>query len=286
MAKESSPNSDSNTSAAEPAQPSLLASYLAGGIGGLIVECAYFPLDTLKTRVQTRHVAEVQKNVIKTSTKGPHLFSGIQSTAMSAFPVGFAYIFGYNKGRQYLRRLFPNLSENAENILGGAAAELSCNLIRGPFEIVKQQMQVGLGRSLHETITGIYKAQGIRGFYTGVLPLLFRDVPYSMTFMPVYEQVKKRGHPTDWKWTLLSSATAALVASFITQPMDVLKTRLMTSRQSSKTLTSTLSHIISSEGITGLYRGFPYRLVSALYFGMVFFSVYEWARIGLEKYIG
>lgn len=260
-----------------PKEPLLLSTYIAGGIGGLVVECAYFPIDTIKTRMQ----AMVHKNKVEVGSmmKGG-LYQGIQATILSAFPVGFGYIFGYNYSRSLMNKWLPNLNEHYVNLCGGIFAEVCCNAVRCPFEVSKQQMQVGLDRSLSATVRNIYKTSGVSGFYKGMLPLILRDAPYSASFMPIYEYLKKirkldSTRELSFYDHLVNSAVSATIASFLTHPMDTVKTRMMTQRYDNSSFFETANQHYREHGIRGFYRAYLLRMVNAIYFAMVFFGVYE-----------
>lgn len=72
-------------------------------------------------------------------------------------------------------------------------------LLRTPFEVVKQQMQLGLDHRLRDAFANIYKLRGFRGFYAGYSSLLLREIPYSAIQMPTYEWMKRftKRHKSD-----------------------------------------------------------------------------------------
>lgn len=61
-----------------------------------------------------------------------------------------------------------------------------------PTENVKQKMQAGLHSSAKETIAAILKSSGAKGFYTGYLTTVVREVPFSFIQFPIYEWLKVR----------------------------------------------------------------------------------------------
>ena len=249
--------------------------YVAGGIGGLVVECAYFPIDTLKTRWQSTHLGN------HSSKARWGLFSGIQATALAAFPVGFAYMAGFNWTSARLHTWYP---EHFSNLLGGVVAEIMACMVRTPFEVVKQQMQVGLDPSVSKTISSIVKTRGVIGIYSGILPLLLRDAPYSAIFMPVYYALKSKSDHQQTVWAHLANcALAASLAVTVTQPMDVIKTRMMTTRGDKLTFRNAAKAVHQQNGFLGFYTAFSLRFLNAIYFAVVFMSVYEFASQQLQK---
>ena len=54
-------------------------------------------------------------------------------------------------------------------------------VVRGPFEIVKQNMQAGKG-STAQLVSSIYISHGLRGFYRGLSSLIIREVAILLVF--------------------------------------------------------------------------------------------------------
>lgn len=69
--------------------------------------------------------------------------------------------------------------------------------MRVPTENVKQKMQAGLHGTASETVNAILKTGGVRGFYTGYLTTVVREIPFSFIQFPIYEWLKVilRGQP-------------------------------------------------------------------------------------------
>lgn len=62
--------------------------------------------------------------------------------------------------------------------------------MRVPTENVKQKMQAGLHRTASETVNAILRDGGPRGFYTGYLTTVVREIPFSFIQFPIYEGLK------------------------------------------------------------------------------------------------
>ena len=67
--------------------------------------------------------------------------------------------------------------------------QMAC-LVRVPTENVKQKMQAGLHGTAAETVNAILKTGGVRGFYTGYLTTVVREIPFSFIQFPIYEWLK------------------------------------------------------------------------------------------------
>lgn len=64
--------------------------------------------------------------------------------------------------------------------------------IRNPFEVVKQQMQLGLHKTTLDAVRTIAAVDGVKGFYAGALPTLARDLPFGACQFLMYEALKRR----------------------------------------------------------------------------------------------
>ncbi|KAJ1893778.1 hypothetical protein LPJ66_005561 [Kickxella alabastrina] len=75
----------------------------------------------------------------------------------------------------------------------------------------------------------------------------------------------------------LSGAGSSALALFLIYPLDTLKTRLQT-HPTHKTAHQTLQHILSTQGIQGLYSGLSTNLLNQLLNGFVYFYAYSAVR--------
>ncbi len=55
------------------------------------------------------------------------------------------------------------------------------------FQVVKQQMQIGLHRSTGDTVRSILRSDGVRGFYAGYLSTVIREIPFDALEFAIYE---------------------------------------------------------------------------------------------------
>ena len=115
-----------------------------------------------------------------------------------SFPATALYFFGYDCTRHYMQKNAPSASPHLSSMAGAVMAELLCNSFRNPFEVIKQQMQVGLDSTISRTCMSIHKAKGFfgnqrltLGFYSGFSSLILREIPYSMIQLPFYEMLKR-----------------------------------------------------------------------------------------------
>ncbi len=97
-----------------------------------------------------------------------------------SFPYSFAFFYVYETTRSLLRDHY------LRNVIGSVLAEIAGNLIRNPFEVIKQQLMVGRSDKIVYSLKEIYNKKGLSGFYTGLGPTLARDICFSAIQLPLF----------------------------------------------------------------------------------------------------
>jgi solute carrier family 25 S-adenosylmethionine transporter 26 len=160
-------------------------------------------------------------------------------------------------------------------------------------------MQLGLGHSTKETAQYILSHSGLKGntysctfsrigFYQGIDSLILREIPFSAIQFPIYEFFKKRelkknnGGYLTWAQNAQNGACSGGIAGFLTCPIDVAKTKLMTSRDGKyKNLIDALAKVTTEEGFMKLFSAAHIRVFNLSFGGIVFFSSYEFFKKNL-----
>jgi len=146
------------------------------------------------------------------------------------------------------------------------------------------------------SVTYIAKTEGLLSLYSGVLPTLVRDAPFSGIFFAVY--TKTKGFLEEQKnelagkilphssKTFFSGLFAGAIATLITHPADVLKTRLQIrssngSFADGRVLLLELNNLLREEGIRGLFVGVFARVVKRALSSALTWSLFEkWTGSG------
>lgn len=116
----------------------------------------------MKTRIQSR-LRICVKTGGKPKLQYNGLYKGISMNTMSG-PSGILYFWVYEKTKFHLEKKISYMSyPSVCHLLGGGLGELSSILVRNPFEVVKQQMQLGLDKRATDTFRSIYRLKGIKG---------------------------------------------------------------------------------------------------------------------------
>lgn len=119
--------------------------------------------------------------------------------------------------------------------------------------------------TLFTSVVRVLKEDGILSFWNGNLASVIHRFPYSAINFSTYEYcrkftVEKIGFNETPMVRLFCGAIAGGIACFACYPLDLLRTRLTVMQRSACGLhaagiTNSITHIIKSEGLRGLYKG-------------------------------
>ena len=255
---------------------------------------AMYPVDTIKTRVQTG-----QTNALRITG----LYQGVWGSLAGQVPYGVLTFGSYEIYKEKLQRAFPQTRPAFLVALAAVCGDLTGSGLLCPSEVVKQKLQAGIFASTREAIAGIWSKRGIQGFYEGYFGALTRDVPFRVAQLTTYEltksiylsikqqkqqqqkKKKKKTAPSDETLSLTSIEAAtcgALAGTFsaaITTPLDRIKTLMMTdSAAYGGNVLSCTAKILRDEGMAGLTKGLVPRVTYIAPSVIIFFIAYEKAQ--------
>eukprot|EP00123_Amoebidium_parasiticum_P005544 comp16715_c0_seq1/m.14990 comp16715_c0_seq1/g.14990 ORF comp16715_c0_seq1/g.14990 comp16715_c0_seq1/m.14990 type:complete len:280 (-) comp16715_c0_seq1:41-880(-) len=270
------------TMVAEAASPSLAISLMAGGLAGTSVDVVLFPLDTLKTRLQS-----AQGFAKAGGFRG--VYSGLSSVVVGSAP-GAALFYGtYEMSKHYLDSISSPQYSSVVHMVAASLGEVAGCLVRVPTEQVKQRMQAHPGSSAMQTVRGIVADYGVLGMWRGYSSLIMREIPFAIIQFPLYEKLKVLKKQYDgkidpWEAAICGSISGG-TAGAITTPLDVVKTRIMLAKdihgREYGGIFDTFSRILKEEGWRRLYSGIVPRTMWISVGGCVFFGVIESAKKAL-----
>ena len=213
-----------------------------------------YPLDTLKTRIQSPSYQKLYRNPNGTANRALYrgLYQGIGSVILVTIPSSGAFFTTYEALKFALNEYIPPNStlyvpSAAIHSVSSAGAELVSCAILTPAEVLKQNAQVVLkdGKSKRGSPTievlKNFRKQPTK-LWRGYTALAARNLPFTALQFPVFEHLKeyfiaKRkqkndGKPVDGIFeratiTAMSASIAGSGSAWITTPIDVVKTRIM-----------------------------------------------------------
>ena len=272
--------------------PSFQTALLAGALAGTTVDLSLFPLDTLKTRLQS------SAGFLK-SGGFSGIYRGIGSALVGSAPGAAFFFCTYEGAKDMLGRQYSEGGHGGAltHMVAASLGEVAACAIRVPTEVVKQRAQAGLhgGSSAAAlgAILGQYSIHGLRAvwreLYRGWGITVFREVPFTVIQFPLWEALKSWGRERRGDGREVSAVESGLYGSFagavaagLTTPLDVLKTRVMLSRER-VSVVETCARMMREEGVRPFFAGLAPRVTWISIGGAIFLGSYQWAVNTLRR---
>ncbi|KAK5162558.1 hypothetical protein LTR04_003416 [Oleoguttula sp. CCFEE 6159] len=191
-----------------------------------------------------------------------------------------------------------NRLTSLDYFLASGTSGILTAIFTNPIWVIKTRMlstgrnAPGAYRSISHGTKSLYRAEGIAGFYRGLLPSLFGVSHGAIQFM-AYEQLKNhwavgsgggRRELSNWDYLLLSAGSKVFAGS-ITYPYQVVRARLQTydANQKYRGAGDVVRQVWAREGIGGFYKGLGPNIVRVLPSTCVTFLVYENMKFYLPR---
>ncbi|XP_027810342.1 mitochondrial S-adenosylmethionine carrier protein isoform X3 [Marmota flaviventris] len=244
---------------------SALRRMMAGGVAGASVDLILFPLDTIKTRLQSP-----QGFYKAGGFRG--IYAGVPSAAIGSFPNAAAFFLTYEYVKWCLYTDSSSYLMPVKHMLAASAGEVVACLIRVPSEVVKQRAQVSASSRTFQIFSDILYEEGIQGLYRGYKSTVLREALWSW----------RQEHVVDSWQSAVCGAFAGGFAAAVTTPLDVAKTRIMLAKAGSSVaggnVLSALRGVWQSQGLAGLFSGVFPRMASISLGGFIFLGAYDQTR--------
>lgn len=260
------------------------------------MDLSLYPLDTLKTRLQS-------SSGFSRSGGFRGIYSGVGSALIGSAPGAALFFVSYEGVKAWFRapRERTGLlgkddhdgwtTEPLSHMAAASIGEVAACAVRVPTEVVKQRAQALQGTSSSAVLRQILDRRKIAGvglvgvwreLYTGWSVTVMREVPFTVIQFPIWEALKEaRGRKTGrekvsaWESGLFGSLAGA-VAAGATTPLDVLKTRMMLSRQR-ESAWGMGREILRTSGVRAFFSGLGPRVLWISGGGAIFLGSYQWA---------
>ncbi|KAJ7001916.1 hypothetical protein D5086_009412 [Populus alba] len=247
-------------------------------VGGMLsagtTHLAITPLDVLKVNMQA--------NPIKYNS----ILSGFSTLLKEQGPSSLwrgwsGKLFGYGvQGGckfglyEYFKRLYSDVlmdqNRNFVFFLSSASAQVFADVALCPFEAVKVRVQTQptFANGLADGFPKLYKAEGLTGFYRGLVPLWGRNLPFSMVMFTTFEQsvdliyrnvIQRRKEDCSRSQqlgvTCLAGYVAGAVGTVISNPADNVVTSLYNNKAEN------VLQAVKNIGLANLFtRSLPIRI--------------------------
>lgn len=258
-------------------------------IGGILAcgltHAAVTPLDVVKCRMQA------DKNLYKGlgdglskiksayGTKG--LFIGWQPTLIGYSLQGFGKFGFYEIFKDVYKKLFGSKAEKYQTfgfLISSACAEVIADALLCPMESVKVRTQTATAENPFPKtlIAGVNELnkEGLAGFYKIYVPLVMRQVPYTMVKFGAFENTVRFCYKNIWTKpkneyskatqlfiTFLSGYFAGIFCAIISHPADTMVSKLSKKTDASVPIGTAVSNIYKEIGFSGLWKGLGTRII-------------------------
>ncbi|KAF4595408.1 Mitochondrial carrier domain protein [Ophiocordyceps camponoti-floridani] len=250
------------------------------------------------------------------------LWRGLSPTLVMTIPANIIYFTGYDWLRYNSMSPLSRLSPDNAPLVSGSVARVLAATAVGPVELVRTRMQAASSSSatnhLKDTFEGIKHMVGIHGYtslWRGLSLTLWRDVPFSGLYWWGYESIRagltdlresqrrpsttsesryearlhfqqRENHADTFVDSFVAGALSGTLASIVTTPFDVGKTRTQVYRDAprapgsapapeSGNIVKLLWHIFKTEGVQGLWKGWIPRTLKVAPACAIMISSYE-----------
>lgn len=263
--------------------------YAACTLGGIVAcgptHSAVTPLDLVKCRLQV-DPALYRSNLagwrtIMRSEGLAGVFTGIGATAVGYSLQGAGKYGGYEFFKHFYATslLGPDLAARYATgvyLAASATAECIADVLLCPFEAVKVRQQTTVPpfcRSVVQGLNKVWAAEGLRGFYKGLVPLWCRQIPYTMCKFTSFEKIvqaiyarlpMRKSEMSALQQISVSFAggyLAGILCAVVSHPADVMVSKINNERKAGESMGVALGRIYRAIGFRGLWNGLPVRIV-------------------------
>lgn len=238
-----SSSSTTTTNGGSRKKKSKAASVISGSVSGALVSACVQPLDVIRTRMQADSAHGVVRGTLATMqtimAEGSKrtLWKGTQPTVIRLGLGAGLHFFCLETIKPFFEARRPdgstNMSAVGAMVTGGLSRTLAA-VAACPFTIVKTRMEYsGAGghayRGTAHALGEMWRAEGLRGMYRGIGPTALSQAPFSALYYMFYTRLQdklKVGERPSMGVNFVSGTVAAVAATVLTQPADVIRTRM------------------------------------------------------------
>ncbi|PVU96849.1 hypothetical protein BB561_000926 [Smittium simulii] len=193
------------------------------------------------------------------------LWRGLSLTLIGALPSTVTYFAGYDLLSIHIKSSYPK-AEPYSPLIAGCLARSATAVIMSPLELARTKMQSASSQKLSVVVSdlrSLVRVNGISTLWAGLIPTLYRDVPFSAIYWLSFEKLKLHFNKNNYFTTYVDSNYATLGNSL--SPSNV-------------STISIIQKIILKDGFKGFYSGLAPRLMKIAPACAIMISSYEFGK--------
>lgn len=252
----------------------ILSELFTSGISVGVANTVTNPLDVVKVRLQ------LERNRMVEGVKPPGmvqtglnvlrhegvtaLWSGLGPSLARGFFFGGARLGLYTPIKTLIAGEGKSVSLEKKILSGSLSGGLAA-AVTSPIELVKTRLQAagrtpGAHKSSSAVIRAVVQADGVVGLWKGAMPGLARSAVLTAAQCATYDEIKRAVlEVTGWSdgthTHFASSMMAGLVTTTITNPIDVVKTRMFVGGSKYTGALQCAQDVMRKDGLFGFMKG-------------------------------
>lgn len=250
-----------------------LCRWYFGGLASASAACVTHPLDLLKVHLQTQQegktsVIKLTLNIVKKQGITA-LYSGLTASLLRQLTYSTVRFGVYEIGKQTIESP-GNPAPFYQKFLLAAISGACGGVVGTPGDLVNVRMQNDIKLPIEKRrnyswagngLLRIYKEEGFRTLFNGCTTATGRATLMTMGQLSFYDQIKLNLLKIDCfedniTTHFLSSLLAGAIATTMTQPLDVLKTRAMNAKPGEYKNLMQLIIYTAKMGPLGFFKGY------------------------------
>ncbi|XP_071521243.1 mitoferrin-1-like [Panulirus ornatus] len=268
----------------------------AGAVAGVMEHCVMFPIDSVKTRMQSLAPSPeaayrtIREGLVKMMNSEGILrpMGGVNAVIIGAGPA-HAFYFSAYEGIKLTFGTSNSFQNHLVNAGAGCGATLLHDAIMVPADVIKQRMQMYNSpySSCFDCLRKLYQSEGLSAFYRSFTTQMAMNLPFHAIHIVTYEKIQGLLNPErayNPKAHVVAGAAAGAVAAACTTPLDMCKTLLNTQEASALVhlkqsqvvgILGALRSIYVMNGFTGFFKGIQARVLYQMPGTAISWSIYE-----------
>eukprot|EP00850_Spirogloea_muscicola_P014748 SM000108S14192 [mRNA] locus=s108:92071:95958:+ [translate_table: standard] len=266
---------------------------LAGGLAGAISRTATAPLETLRLQMMVSSTSKtslhsaIQQVVGEAGWRG--FFKGNLTNVLRSSPQKALDFFAFEAYKGFFRH-FGSEHASLQIVASGALAGATSSLVLYPLDVVRSRLTVQSAQQYKGILDVFVKTarhEGIGAFYRGLRPSIIAIIPEAAITYGCFDLLKNAYKQVTnvpelgVLPALACGVTSAFTGQLVAYPFELVARRFQVGATSYKNMGEAVAHIVSKEGVGGLYRGIVPASLKVIPMAIISFGVYESVKAGL-----